>query len=257
MAERVSLFGIEIDNLTRKEVFSEIEKMIKQKKTNLVVTPNVQHINIIQKDKEFKKIYDEASLVINDSKPLLWSSRILGSPIKERIPGSDLLPLFCEVAAKKKYKLFFLGAEPGIAKKAAEILENKNPGLQIVQTYSPPFGFEHNQQENHKIIKMINSCNPDVLFVGLGTPKGEKWSWIHRNELSVSVIISVGAAFNFITQNVKRAPSWMQTMGLEWFHRLIQEPGRLWKRYLIGNAFFIWLTIKEAISKKLLKKDSR
>lgn len=256
-SKKIKLFGIHIDNLTMEETILEIEELIRKRKPSLVVTPNVHHINILNKDEEFKEIYREASLVIPDSTPLLWATKILGNSLKERVTGSDLLPEFCEVAAKKEYRVFLLGAGPEIAKKTAEILSQKNPGLKIVGTYSPPFGFEHDDQENLKIVNMIKKCSPNVLFVGLGPPKQEKWSWKHLNEIDVPIIICVGAAFDFIGGNVKRAPKWSQKIGLEWFFRLCQEPNRLWKRYLIGNAIFTWLFLKEFIRIKIFSTEKR
>lgn len=244
---RIKLLGIDIDNINMKETINKIELLIEKKKPSLVVTPNVHHINILQKDNEFRKIYKHASLVIPDSTPLLWVSKILRKPLKERVTGSDLLPLFCKTVTEKKYKLFFLGAAPGIAKKAAETLIQQNPGLEIIGTYSPYLDFENDEKENRKIVDMIKKCNPDVLFVCLGSPKQEKWSWKHKDEINIPVIICVGAAFDFVGGKVKRAPKWMQKLCLEWFFRLCQEPRRLWKRYLIGNVIFAWLVLKEFI----------
>ncbi len=247
ITKRVKLFGIDIDNISNEETISEIELLIEKKKPSLVVTPNVHHINILQKDDEFKKIYSQASMVLPDSTPLFWTSKILRRSLKEKVTGSDLLPSFCKIAAQKRYKLFFLGSGPNVAKKAANILTNKNPGLKIVGTYSPSFGFENDEDENRKIVAMIKKCTPDVLFVGLGPPKQEKWIWKYKDEINVPVSIAVGASFDFISGNIKRAPKWMQKIGLEWFFRLCQEPRRLWKRYLIGNTIFVWLVLKEFI----------
>lgn len=254
MIEQVSLLGITIHNISMQEALSEIEQLIEQNKKGLVITPNAHHMNIIHKDKEFRRLYREADLVLTDSMPLVWASKILGNPLKERVAGSDIFPTFCKVASQKKFKIFLLGSEPGIAQKAASILENQNPGLSIVNTYSPPIGFENDPQENEKIFKMINQAEPDVLFVGLGSPKGEKWSWIHKNEINSSVIICVGAAFDFIAGKSKRAPHWMHKLGLEWLHRFMKEPKRLWKRYLFGNTYFIWLVFKEFVSTRLKKR---
>lgn len=245
--QRIKLFGIDIDNISHEETIQAIESLIKKKKPSLVVTPNVHHINILHKDEEFKKIYSQAAMVLPDSTPLLWASRVLGMPLKERVAGSDLLPLFCKVSANKRYRLFFLGSGPGIAKKTAVILTKKNPGLKIAGTYSPPFGFEHDEAENEKTVKMIKKCHPDILFVGLGPPKQEKWAWKYKDKINVPVIVCVGAAFDFIGGGAKRAPKWTHKIGLEWFYRFCQEPGRLWKRYLIGNIIFIWLILKEFI----------
>jgi len=233
------------------EALLEIERSIEQDKKSLVITPNAHHINIIHKDKEFKKLYQEADLVLTDSVPLVWASKILGNPIKERVAGSDIFPSFCQVASQKKYKIFLLGSEPGIADQAASILKKLHPGLRVVDTYSPPFGFENNPQENKKIFQLITQAESDVLFVGLGSPKGEKWSWLHKDKINSSVIICVGAAFDFIAGKSKRAPLWMQKVGLEWFHRFLKEPRRLWKRYLVGNSYFIWLVIKEFVSTRI------
>lgn len=248
--KQVEIFGLNITNLTKKETILKIEDFIIQRTPKLIVTPNVHHINILQKDYEFSKVYSKAAMVLPDSTPLIFASRILRQPIKERVTGSDLLPLFCNFAAKKKYKLFFLGAEPGIAARAARILEEKYPGLRVTGTYSPPYGFEQDKQENLKIIKMIKITNPDVLFVGLGAPKQEKWALNYKEKLSVPVTICVGAAFDFISMKLKRAPLWMQRFGLEWLHRCIQEPNRLLRRYIAGNTKFLWLFLKELLIKR-------
>lgn len=237
------------------ETIDELEKLIKQKKCSYIVTPNAAHIVLLQKDKEFKKIYRGASLVIPDGMSLLLGAKVLGRPLKERVSGSNLLPALCKVAAEKRYRLFFLGAGPGVVAKAAEILTQRNPELQIVGTYSPPFGFENDEEENKKIGQMIKEAKLDVLFVGLGAPKQEKWIWTYKDELGVPVFIAVGATFDFIAGTVKRAPKWMQKSGLEWFFRVCQEPRRLWKRYLIGNTIFLYLVLKEFLKARILRRS--
>jgi len=254
--DKLKLFGICIDNLNAKEILKKIKPLIEKQEPSLIVTPNIQHIHILQKDKEFRKIYRKASLVILDSTPLLLISKIAGNPLKERIAGSDLLPLISSAAAVKGFRLFFLGAGPGIAKKAAEILTEKNPELKIVGTYSPPFGFENDERENKKIIDLIKKSRPDVLFIGLGTPKQEKWAWRHKDKMKVPLIVCVGAAFDFIAGVQSRAPKWIQKSGLEWFYRLCREPLRLWKRNLTGYIILIRLAVKETIVNRLLKKTN-
>jgi len=255
--ERIKLLGIEIDNLDMKESIYKIEELIKISKYSMVFTPNTQRLIGAQKDKNVKKIYDHADLLIPDGMSIIWASKILGNQLKERVAGSDLFPLFCKAAVKSGYKLFFLGAEPGIADKAKELLTMQNPGIKIVGTYSPPYGFENHLEEINKIIGIIKKRQPDVLFIGLGFPKEEKFVWKYKNEYRAPVSIGIGATFDFIAGKVKRAPKWMQSCGLEWFWRLIQEPRRLWKRYLIGNTVFIWLVFKELIKTKILKKSAK
>lgn len=253
--EKVQFLNVQIDNLSMKGTIAEMEELIRQKKPSLVVTPNAHHIYLLKHDKVFREVYNDASLVIADSTAILWASKLFGRPLKERVPGSDLLPSFCKVAANKKIRIFFLGAGPGIAEKAAEILTGKHPGLKITGTYSPPFGFEKNEKENRKIIDIVKKCTPDVLFVGLGSPKSEKWGWKYKDEINVPVTISTGAGFDFIANKVKRAPVWIQKMGMEWFFRLVQEPTRLWKRYLVGNTIFAIQILIEFFKIRILRKN--
>lgn len=254
--DKLKLFGICIDNLNTKEILKKIEPLIEKQEPSLIVTPNIQHIHILKKDEEFREIYRSASLVILDSTPLLLISKIAGNPLKERIAGSDLLPLFASTAAARGFRLFFLGAGPGVAKKAAEILTKKNPGLRIVGTHAPSYGFENDERENKKIIELIKKNRPDVLFIGLGSPKQEKWAWRHKDKIKVPLIVCVGAAFDFIAEVQSRAPKWIQKSGLEWFYRLCREPLRLWKRNLTGYIILIRLAVKETIVNRLVKKTA-
>ena len=249
-----SLAGVKIDNFTMQEVINKIEGMIKEGKSSYIVTPNAAHIVLLQKDEEFRKAYESARLVLADGMPLIWVSKLLGVPLKEKISGSDLLPKLCEVAAEKGFRVFLLGGRPCAALKSAEALRKNYSALQIVGIYSPPFGFEKDKVENDKITKMIIRSKADILFIGLGAPKQEKWIYTHYKELNIPVSIGVGVTFEFIAGIVKRAPKWMQEIGLEWFFRLIQEPRRLWKRYLIGNTTFILLVLRELFKKAIFKR---
>jgi len=248
-----SFAGIKIDNITMEEAINKIEGMIQTGKPSYIVTPNAAHIVTLQKDEEFRKIYGRASLVLADGMSLIWASRLLAVPLKEKISGSDLFPKLCEVAAERGFKVFLLGGRPNAALKSAETLKKSYPGLPIVGIYSPPFGFEKDKTENDKILKMIRNSKPDILFVSLGSPKQEKWIYAYYQELNIPVSIGVGAAFEFISGIVRRAPKWMQESGLEWFFRLIQEPKLLWKRYLIGNPIFILLVVRELLKKAILR----
>ena len=165
----------EIDNLTMNEALLAIENLIQNNQGAYVVTPNVDHIVQLEKDKELQDVYANASLILTDGKPLLWIAKWYKTPIREKISGSDLFPLLCDMAAKKGYRIFFLGAAEGVAQKAADNLSKKYSGLQVVGTYSPPFGFEKDQAEMDKIKSMIKDVHPDILIVGLGCPKQEKF----------------------------------------------------------------------------------
>lgn len=228
---RIQFLNTHIDNVTMNEAVSIIDKLIEKKECAYVVTPNLDHIVIMETDKEFAEIYDKADLVVTDGKPLIWISKLLGTPIKEKISGSDLFPEMCQMCAQKNYSIFILGAAEGIADRAATNLKKRYEGLQIIGTYSPPMGFEKNEAELSKIKEMIVQKKPDVLAVSLGSPKGEKFVYKHLQEYGVPLGISIGATIDFEAGNVKRAPKWMADHGLEWLFRITQDPKRLIKRY--------------------------
>ncbi|WP_294371754.1 WecB/TagA/CpsF family glycosyltransferase [uncultured Clostridium sp.] len=232
---RIKLLNTEVDNLTMDEAIKEIEKLILKKKISYVVTPNVDHIVKLESDSEMKEAYMNADLILTDGMPLVWISKIKSTSIKEKISGSDLFPKVCELAAKKGYTVFLLGAAQGVAQKAAENLINKFDGLNIVGTYSPKYGFENDKEEVQHILNIINDKKPDILAVGLGAPKQEKFIYKYRNELKVPVSLAIGAGIDFEAGVVSRAPVWMQKHGMEWFYRLCKEPRRMAKRYLIDD----------------------
>lgn len=241
---RIKFMNTEIDNLTMKETLDEIDKLILKNDKSYVVTPNVDHIVMLETDVELKNIYRDASLILTDGKPLLWISKWYKTPIKEKISGSDLFPLLCEMAAKKGYSMFFLGAAEGVAAKAAENLKKKYNGLKIVGTYSPPYGFEKDEIESEKIIDMVKEAHPDILILGLGCPKQEKFVYHYCKDLGVPISLGLGASLDFEAGNIRRAPKWMSNHGLEWLYRLIKEPKRMFKRYIIDDCKIVKLIIK-------------
>lgn len=242
--KRMKFLNTEIDNLTMMEAVQKIEQLILNKKPSYVVTPNVDHIVKLETDKEFQKVYKEADLILTDGMPLIWISKIKKTPIKEKVSGSDLFPEVCKLSANKGYKVFLLGAAKGIAIKAAENLKLKYDGLNIVGTYSPSYGFENNKDEIEQIIEIINEVKPDILAVGLGAPKQEKFLYKFRNRLNVPVSLAIGASIDFEAGNINRAPKWMQRLGLEWFYRLIKEPKRMFKRYLVDDLKIFKIVLK-------------
>ncbi|MEA3305973.1 MAG: WecB/TagA/CpsF family glycosyltransferase [Candidatus Omnitrophota bacterium] len=248
--KRIFISGTGIDNITFENVVKKVKNAVEYGNLLHIVTPNVDHIIKLQYDSEFKKVYENASLVLADGMPLLWAARFLGTPLKEKISGSDLFLRLCALAAEKKYKLFFLGGRPGSALKTAEVLKSKYPEIRIADVYSPPFGFEKAEGENRKIIKMIKDAKPDILFVGLGMPKQEKWISKYHGEYQAPVSTGIGAGFEFVSGVVKRAPVWMQKTGFEWLWRLMMEPRRLWKRYIIDDMKFFWLVFKQKIKQR-------
>ena len=247
---KVRIGNIYIDNLTMNECIAKIENFIVTRSKTYIVTPNVDHIVKLDHDNEFFKAYKHAKMILADGMPIIWTSKLLGTPLKEKISGSDLFPKLCKMSGEKGYKLFFLGGREGVAKQAAVTLQRKINNLKVVGTYSPPFDFEKNQEENEKILKMINILEPDILFVGVGAPKQEKWIYKNIDKLNAIVSIGIGASFDFEAGTVKRAPKFMQKIGLEWFWRFINEPNRLFKRYFIDDSKFIYIILRQMLFKK-------
>ena len=241
---RQKFMNTEIDNLTMQEALETIDALIQENKNAYVVTPNVDHIVQLETNKELQDVYANASLILTDGKPLLWIAKWYGTPIKEKISGSDLFPLLCDMAAKKGYSMFFLGAAEGVAAKEADNLMNKYKGLQVIGTYSPPYGFENDSSEMNKIDAMIKKARPDILIVGLGCPKQEKFIYNNYKKLGVPISLGLGASFDFEAGNIKRAPKWMANHGLEWLFRITQDPKRLMKRYLINDMKIFKLAVK-------------
>ncbi len=241
---RIKFMNTEIDNLTMDETLAEIDRLIQKKKNAYVVTPNVDHIVQLERGGKIVDVYKHADLILADGKPLLWIAKWYGNPIKEKISGSDLFPLLCQLAAKKGYTMFFLGAAEGVAAKAAENLMKKYEGLNVVGTYSPPFGFENDHEEMSKIEKMIKDGQPHILIVGLGCPKQELFILHNKDRLGVPISLGLGASLDFEAGNIKRAPKWMADHGLEWLFRITQDPKRLAKRYLVDDMKIFRLAIK-------------
>lgn len=230
---KVRLLNIEVDNITMKEAVINIDEMVKRKKPSYVVTPNVDHVVILEKDLDFINVYKEAELVVTDGMPLIWISKLANMPIKEKISGSDLFPEVCKLAAEKKYRIFLLGAGEGVGSIAAKNIKKKYPGIEISGVYSPPFGFEKDEEEIERIVNMLNESKSDILAVGLGAPKQEKFIYHIKEKINIPVSLAIGATIDFEAGNIKRAPKWMQNNGLEWFYRMIKDPKRLIKRYCI------------------------
>ncbi len=245
---RINICGIEIDRYNFDQVLERIvTHALNSGSPEYVVTPNAMHIISLQKDAAFREIYRQAFLVVPDGVSLLWAAKFLNTPLNGRVNGTDLFEQLCAVAAGKKLKVFLLGGRPGAADAAAEILAARHQDLEIVGTCCPPYGFESQSTELALINNQIKAVKPDLLFVGLGAPKQEKWIAANYQELGVPISVGIGVSFELVANMVSRAPVWMQKTGLEWLFRLIVEPNRLWKRYIIGNPLFIWLVLKQRL----------
>ena len=239
-----ALLNTYVNNMTMAETLDGIERMVDSGRRSYVVAVNVDVIMKIEKDSYLKEIVDNAAMVLVDGKPLIWISKWHKHPVKEKISGSDLVPLLCERARDKGYSMFIIGGKDGIAEKAKSNLESKVPGIKIVGTYAPPLGFEKDSGELEKINALITDARPDLLIVCFGCPKQEKWIYENYKKYEAKVSVCAGATVDFLAGNVNRAPKWMSDHGLEWFHRFLQEPKRMFKRYFIDDVKILKLIVK-------------
>ncbi len=233
--EKQPLLNTYVNNLSMNEVLDFICEAVENKKKSYVVAINVDVVMKIENDSYLKQISDEADLTLVDGKPLVWIAKNHKRPVKEKISGSDLVPLLCEVAARKYYSVFIIGGAPGVADKAKENLEREYEGINVVGTYSPPMGFEKNEEELNNINQMINEVHPDILVACFGCPKQEKWIYENYKKYDATVSVCAGATVDFLAGNVNRAPRWMSEHGFEWLYRFFQEPKRLFKRYFVDD----------------------
>ncbi|MEZ4593308.1 MAG: WecB/TagA/CpsF family glycosyltransferase [Chloroflexota bacterium] len=241
MRELLIILGIPIDDLDMNSALVRIDNFItdgrKTHKTHQIATVNADFVVKARHDPELRRILQESDMATADGMPLVWGARMLGMPLNGRVTGADLVPALAERAAQEGYSLFLLGAAPGVAARAADILTERHPGLKIAGVLSPPKASL--LEMDPSIIDTVRAAQPDILLVAFGSPKQEKWIAMHAPELHVPVAIGVGGTLDFIAGQTKRAPLWMQRTGLEWIFRLIQEPRRLFRRYVSDMLGFI------------------
>lgn len=226
--------AIDLDSATR-----HVESWVESGQSEYVCVTGVHGVMESQRDPELLRIHNEAGMVTPDGMPLVWCARLAGADRVERVYGPDLMLRICELSVAKGWSHFFYGAGPGVAEKLAENLGRRYPGLRIAGTYSPPYR-DLSSDEMDEVVQLLNGSAAEIVWVGLSTPKQERWMSLLRNRLDAPVLLGVGAAFDIHAGNLRQAPRWMQRSGLEWLFRLMMEPRRLWKRYLRANPAFLW-----------------
>ena len=236
--ERSWIWGLPFDPLTYAQLLDGLDRLIASGGPGYLVTANLNYAMLTQQHPDLDAVNREAAFVVADGMPLLWAARWAGTPLPERLTGSDLIFKISELAAKRGYRLFLLGGAPGIAETAAVNLVAKYPGLEIAGTEAPPFR-DLSEQEHAAMLERIKAKRPDILLLAFSQPKGERWVHANYQALGVPISIQVGASLDFAAGRVKRAPRWMQKTGLEWFFRLMQEPRRLVGRYYRNGLFLL------------------
>ena len=253
MSKKSYLFGIQIDAFRMQDAVQELRRWVSESRPEsgcrYVLTPNVDHAVLLSENRDFRSAYENAHLVLADGHPIVWASRMLGQPLPERVAGSELVPcLFDSFKQSGQMRVFLLGAAEGVAARAASRMKEQWPNVETVGIYSPPLGFEKDDDETNYILGRIALTRPDVVVVGLGAPKQELW--VHQNAelLDAKVALCVGATIDFLAGEKKRAPVWMQRSGFEWLHRMLSEPKRLARRYARDAIIFPRLVMKQMFS---------
>ncbi|NDJ16062.1 WecB/TagA/CpsF family glycosyltransferase [Myxacorys almedinensis] len=241
---QVHLLNIGVHNIAM------IELLEKLRLGGTVFTPNVDHLVKLQHDLEFYKAYQSADYMVCDSKVLMYAARFLRTPIQEKISGSDLFPAFyMRYRSDPSVRIFLLGSAPGIAERARQKINAKSGRNIVVAAHSPSFGFENSEEECKKIVDLINASGATVLAIGVGAPKQELWLMQYQEQMpNVATFLAIGATIDFEAGNVRRAPRWMSEVGLEWLYRVVCEPRRLWKRYLVHDLPFFWLILQQKLN---------
>ncbi len=240
---KITLFGCPIDNLNFDDTLRKIEDSIQKKKPIRHCAINAAKIVNIQSDRRLREIVASSDVINPDGQSIVWASRFLKKPLPERVTGIDLMQKLLKLSAEKSYRVFLLGAREEVICELKEKLKRELPHLNLVGWRNGYFS----PDEEEGIVKEINQKKPDILFVGMSSPKKEYWMNKYQSALKVPFVMGVGGSFDVLVGKTKRAPPWMQRLGLEWFYRFLQEPTRMWKRYLVTNTLFFFYLLKEKL----------
>lgn len=246
----IQVLGNRVHMVQIPEVVKIMSHWIEQEpqKYHQIIVTGMHGVMAGHKNPNFKEILNSSDLFVPDGKSLIWIARYLGFPLKKRVCGPDLMQEFFKLANKRGYTNFFYGDTKEILDLLKKNLLAEFPDLKIAGSYSPPFR-SLSQEEDAKIVDMVNQKKPDVLWVALGLPKQERWIFKHRDSLDVPVVAGIGAAFKFLSGKVKRAPTWIGECGFEWLWRFIHEPKKLWRRVLLDGPMFVGLVLLELIKR--------
>ncbi len=243
----IDILGMRVNMVQMAEVIKTMEEWIIDKsQVNYIVASNAYDAVVSKKNIKVREATNSSNLTVPDGISLVMLLRIYGYPLKKRVYGPDLMLEFLKLAEVKGYSNFFYGSTREILNLLVSNLRVKFPRLNITGSYSPPFR-ELSSEEDKEVVDMINNASPDVLWVGLGTPKQQLWMYEHKDKLKAPVMVGVGAAFDFLAGTKPQAPRFIRDNGFEWLFRLITEPRRLWKRYIINGSLFVYYIAREVI----------
>lgn len=247
--QRFQVLNVGISAINPPMALATIERWIGESQANYVTVTGVHGVMESQRDAELMRIHNQAGMVTPDGMPMVWMGRLRGFQHVSRVYGPDLMLEVCAKSIGAGWRHYFYGGAEGVADLLASKLTARFPGIQIVGTHCPPFR-ALSREEDQAVVDRINAARPDIVWVGLSTPKQEYWMASHVGRIHGAVLIGVGAAFDFHANLKPQAPRWMQRSGLEWAFRLASEPRRLWRRYLINNTAFLWRLMRAEASSR-------
>lgn len=254
--DTVDIFGMQIDVATMQDAVSHISDCVDRRQGGWLLTPNVDILQRWKRNSDFRHKTSGVTLCVADGMPLVWASRLQGSPLPERVNGSNLAKNVVVEAARRGHSVFLLGGAPGVAIEARRRLQDSYPALRIAGTYCPPFGFEKDPGSIERIREALEKAQPDIVVAGLSSPKQEWMIEQCRDHFPHTWWLGVGCTLNFFSGHVKRAPAWMQANGLEWLYRLLQEPRYLARRYLVNNLPFCGAMLMGALWRRVRRTNS-
>lgn len=248
------VLGVPVSTIDMDQAVGTILGWISERKANYVCVRDVHGIMRAQDDPSLLEIHERAGMVTPDGMPLVWLARSRGHSQTKRVCGADLVDAMCRASVATNVGHFFYGGKPGVARRMAATLSTRHPGLKVTGIETPPFE-PLTEMEDNELTERLAASSPGIIWVGLSTPKQEFWMRDHVDRIPGATLIGVGAAFDFYAGDVKRAPAWMHKNGFEWLHRLMSEPRRLWRRYLVLAPRFVWLTGLEERRSRSRKRD--
>ncbi|MBB6430458.1 WecB/TagA/CpsF family glycosyltransferase [Algisphaera agarilytica] len=249
----IDLRGVWFDRVTQAQAVDHIMVHLDAGQGGWVITSNLDHLLRSGRDPEFRAMLDECDLVVADGAPLVWASKIQGTPLPERVAGSEMVWSIAEAAANRDKSVFLLGGDPGTADASGEVLVRKYPNLRIAGTFCPPMGFEKDPEQMEAMTRALRESGADLVYVALGSPKQERLIREIREVLPGAWWLGVGISLSFIAGEVKQAPVLIRKFGMEWMHRMLQEPKRLARRYLIDGIPFAFVLISSSVLRRVVK----
>ena len=244
-AQRLRVGDVPVDRVTFADALDAIGAMVAKRSGGTVFTPNVDHVVMAAENEPFRRAYAHVDLALADGMPVVWASHLLGAPVPEKVSGSDLVPRLLDRAEASGWSIFLLGGGEGVAAKAAARLRDTHPKLEIAGTLSPHIDMAEPAAARARVVEQVHSANPDIVLVGFGAPKQELFIEETARALRPAVLLGIGATLDFLAGTASRSPEWISAAGFEWAYRLLREPRRLWRRYLVRDPRFLTILLRD------------